>query len=119
MKIPAFFLVFLVFACTSYSDQETFLQEVLSLDLSADEKARLITNEMTYDEKVSFIRGSEWKVQGEVERLGLPPVHFQDSTMGVSFDGTSFPSTLVDLESIFTACQTADATLNTWAKIPT
>lgn len=95
MKIPAFFLVFLVFACTSYSDQETFLQEVLSLDLSADEKARLITNEMTYDEKVSFIRGSEWKVQGEVERLGLPPVHFQDSTMGVAFDGTSFPSTLV------------------------
>lgn len=88
-------VLFCVFSCATQTDQETFLQKVMNSNLTVDEKAEMILAEMTYDEKVSFINGSDWKVQGEVKRLGLPAVSMQDSTMGVAFHGTSFPSTLI------------------------
>lgn len=87
--------LFSLLSCATQTDRDTFLQKVMAQNLSIDEKAQMIVNEMTFDEKAAFINGSEWKVQGEVKRLGLPAVAMQDSTMGVTFDGTSFPSTLL------------------------
>lgn len=88
-------VLFCLLSCVSQGDEKTFLRKVMETDLSVDEKAEMILAEMTYDEKVSFINGSAWKIQGEVKRLGLPAVSMQDSTMGISFHGTSFPSTLI------------------------
>ena len=89
------FLLFLILSCKTPSESSSFLGDLLKTDLSPEEKAEVLLNEMTFREKVEFIRGQAWKNQGCIPRLGLPPIKYQDATMGISFWGTSFPSTLI------------------------
>ena len=49
-------VLFCLLSCVSQGDEKTFLRKVMETDLSVDEKAEMILAEMTYDEKVSFIR---------------------------------------------------------------
>lgn len=91
--IALFLSLFL--SCQSGVNDVSFLQKVLDQNLTADEKATLILEEMTTEEKMMFIRGEGWKNHGTVERLGLPTVSVEDSSSGIFLKGTSFPAPLV------------------------
>ncbi len=100
-KILIFLLVALTFACSTKGvDPDSYkVKEILSSSLSVEDKAEAILSLMTLEEKMLYIHGSEFKAHGKVERLGLQEVFYQDSTMGVTSDGTGFPATLLAVAS--------------------
>ena len=55
------FLLFLILSCKTPSESSSFLGDLLKTDLSPEEKAEVLLNEMTFREKVEFIRGQAWK----------------------------------------------------------
>ena len=50
MRILAVWLCIIFSACASIAEKHSFLQEVLSLEATADEKAQMILDAMTYEE---------------------------------------------------------------------
>lgn len=94
MRIVLCALLIGLISCATGTKEETIFSQVLAQQISPEEKAELLLNEMTLQEKVTFLRGQDWKHQGYIPRLGLPIVKMQDAGMGVSFWGTSFPSSL-------------------------
>ena len=95
MRILAVWLCIIFSACASIAEKHSFLQEVLSLEATADEKAQMILDAMTYEEKIRFLSGEGWKDHGTVKRLGLPTISYEDATAGIFLNGTNYPAPLV------------------------
>ena len=131
MRILTVWLCLIFSACASISEKHSFLQEVLSLEATADEKAQMILDAMTYEEKIRVLSGEGWKDHGTVKRLGLPTISYEDATAGIFLNGINYPAPLVAAascdttgkmsfwapESTSTECLLADGILNISAKI--
>ena len=90
MNLKFGLLALVLVGTSSVSAQKWYTPEV-------DKKVHELMEQMTVEEKLSFVHGVSWMASTPVERLGIKPMQMSDGPQGLGTNGksTAYPSTVL------------------------